>query len=82
MPEQLLPLNWDGGLQNTVPSKTVDIYDIVTNAWTTAQLSEARAHLAGAATGNKIVFGGGKISNGATVKTVDIYDVQTGMWYH
>ena len=45
------------------------------------KLSEARFGLAGAATGNKIVFAGGDNGSGP-VKTVDIYDVQTGMWYH
>ena len=48
---------------NPIPSSTVDIYDVLTNTWSTAQLSEARYGLAAAATGNKIVFAGGVNNN-------------------
>ena len=60
-------------------SKTVDIYDALSNTWTTAQLSEARTSLAGAAAGNKVFFAGGLGGNGAS-KTVDIYDVPSNTW--
>jgi Galactose oxidase, central domain/Kelch motif len=60
-------------------SKTVDIYDALANTWTTAQLSEARTSLAGAAAGNKVFFAGGLGNNGAS-KTVDIYDVSSNTW--
>ncbi len=59
--------------------KAVDIYDVTTHSWTTAQLSEARCELAGAGLHNKIIFAGGELSPG-TSKTVDIYDIQTGTW--
>ncbi len=61
--------------------KSVDVYDANTNTWTSANLSEARDFVAGAAAGNKIVIAGGFNGTDA-VKTVDIYDVQTGVWTH
>ncbi|WP_345954431.1 kelch repeat-containing protein [Mucilaginibacter sp. PAMB04168] len=61
-------------------SKTVDIYNTSTNAWTTAQLSEAREGLAAAAAGNKILFAGGSSETTTYSKTVDIYDVVTNTW--
>src|ERR1700704_3513284 len=48
-----------GGISTGGYSKTIDIYDISSNAWTTTVLSEARGDLAAAAAGNKIVFAGG-----------------------
>ena len=61
-------------------SKTVDIYDVVTNSWSTAHLSEARWILAAAAAGNKILFAGGLNGGGVPSKTVDIYDVSNNTW--
>lgn len=63
-------------------SSRVDIYDITTGAWSTAELSEARSGLYAAAAGNKILFAGGRNSNLASgqSKVVDIYDVSTGAW--
>ena len=43
-----------GGTDNSgFSTRTVDIYDAPSNAWTTAQLSEARLDFAGAAAGKK-----------------------------
>lgn len=61
-------------------SKTVDIYDVATNTWTTAQLPQAKMNLVAAAAGNKIVFGGGLEMAPLASKTVDIYDVTTNTW--
>jgi len=49
-------------------------------AWTTANLSQARYELAGAAAAGKVVFAGGQNLNGVVFNTVDIYDVATGTW--
>lgn len=70
-----------GGL-SPVYYNSVDIYDVSTNTWTTAQLSEARTYLAGAAAGNKIVFAGGDVTGVLTKfsKTVDIYNVSNNAW--
>ena len=60
----------------------VNIYDASTNAWSTAQLSEPRMGLAGAAVGDKVLFGGGfKIfSNPQFSDVVDIYNNSTNTW--
>ena len=48
----------------------------VSGVWTTATLSQARWDLAAAATGTKVMFGGGfSIS-----AVVDIYDTVSGVW--
>ncbi|GAA4733473.1 hypothetical protein GCM10023229_09440 [Flavisolibacter ginsenosidimutans] len=69
-----------GGVVYTHSSR-VDIYDISTNKWSTAELSVARHRIAAVANGNKVFFAGGEISDG-TVPTdvVDIYDVSTNTW--
>lgn len=63
-------------------SSRVDIYDISTGKWSTAELSEARSHPYAAAAGNKILFAGGRKSNlgSGESKVVDIYNVATGTW--
>lgn len=63
-----------------VESARVDIYDVTTGQWTTAQLSVARRRLTATAAGNKILFGGGYGVDGNDPNTVDIYDVTTGQW--
>ena len=42
-----------------VPSAVVDVYNCTTGAWSTAQLSVARAYLAAASVGNVALFAGG-----------------------
>ena len=58
----------------------VDIYDIITQVWTTAELSQARYNIAAVGAGNKIFFAGGMTATGATSTRVDIYDVATNSW--
>jgi hypothetical protein len=43
-------------------SDAVDVYNIVTGAWSTAKLSVARGYLAAASVGNAALFAGGKDS--------------------
>jgi hypothetical protein len=67
-------------------SARVDIYDIVTHSWSTAELKEARSGMAAGVAGNKVLFAGGyhitdPVSGGSTVSDrVDIYDVSTNSW--
>ena len=62
-------------------SSRVDIYDIVTQTWSTAELSVARSLIATVAVGNKIFFGGGERADGTwPTDVVDIYDVATNSW--
>ncbi len=53
----------------------VDIFDVETNVWTTAELSEARSGMAAAVIGNRIFFAGGNQST-----RVDIYDAGANTW--
>jgi len=58
-------------------SSTVDIYDVFTNIWSTAQLSSRRAPVSASAA-NKVVFAGGDDMIGSD--RVDIYDASTNSW--
>jgi hypothetical protein len=61
-------------------STRVDIYDIATNTWSTAELKEARSGMAVAAARNKIFFAGGYNDNGESFKLVDVYDLSSNTW--
>ena len=76
---------------NDVPSSTrIDIYDITTGTWTTAELSAGRFGSGVAVIGNKIFFGGGGVQqnngwgawqySGLGSSAVDIYDASTNLW--
>lgn len=71
-------------------STRVDIYDAATNAWSTAELSQARFGMAAVTAGSKVFFAGGKVGDGVFMwtdtdwgtyyTTVDIYDAATNTW--
>jgi hypothetical protein len=62
-------------------SSRVDIYDILSNTWSNAELCVARDDMAAIALGNKVFFGGGEVGDGTwPVDSVDIYDVTTNTW--
>jgi len=67
---------------NISPSSRVDIYDTLTQTWSTAELSVPRWKIATIAVGNKIFFAGGEYGSGGwrPSKTVDIYNVSTNTW--
>ncbi|MEO7047992.1 MAG: hypothetical protein ABI091_22020 [Ferruginibacter sp.] len=82
-----------GGNLETITADTiplysrVDIYDVVTLKWTTAELSEARCDIGAVVVGNKILFasGGNNWTGGywgyLDLSTrVDIYDIITNTW--
>jgi hypothetical protein len=61
----------------------VDIYDIVTNSWTTVALSDEalRYDFAMTSLGNKVFFAGGWDNwNGIHTSAVDIYDATSNSW--
>ena len=68
-----------GWTDYTTPSSRVDIYDIVTNTWSTAELSLARGSMGVVAYGNKMFFGGGR-NNVSLTSRVDILDISTNLW--
>jgi hypothetical protein len=66
-------------------STRVDIYDMATNTWSTAELKEARIGMAVAAAGNKVLFAGGYYINegtgqGRSSNLIDIYDLSSNTW--
>ncbi len=76
-----------GGTTYTGPSaygsSRVDIFDVVTQAWSVTELSKSRSAMAAVTAGNKIFFAGGRYGDGAFDKlfsTVDIYDVSANTW--
>jgi Kelch motif len=73
-----------GGVSNNnIPTAAVDIFDIASNSWSTAQLSQARAGIATASLGNKIFFAGGSdVSSSVDIvyDNVDIYDATNNTW--
>jgi hypothetical protein len=66
------------------PSATIDIYDVMTDVWTTSQLSIGRTQMATVTAGNKIFFaGGGWYDAGGDIhpsKRIDILDLSTNTW--
>jgi len=63
------------------PVNRVDIWDVATNTWSVAQLSEARCFMVTAVVGNKIIFAGGdKLDGGTHSNQIDIYDVVNNSW--
>jgi hypothetical protein len=65
------------------PSSRVDIYDVTTNTWSTAELSQARLGLAAVAAGNKVYFAGGTGLSGsraAQSSRIDVYDLSADTW--
>src|SRR6516162_1553453 len=63
------------------PSDLVDIYNTVTDSWTTAHLSKPRGvGVFAAALGNKIFIGGGDNTELFGMTTLDIYDTESGTW--
>ncbi|MCB9341317.1 MAG: T9SS type A sorting domain-containing protein [Lewinellaceae bacterium] len=61
-------------------SSVVDIYDLATGEWSTANLSRPRVGMAAAVAGNIAVFAGGQTASGTVTDTMDIYDAATGLW--
>lgn len=71
---------YDDG-DNGNSTDAVDIYDAVTNQWTTAQLSEARHSIAAATIGDKVFFAGGQTGDYIYMSNkVDVYDLSTNSW--
>ncbi len=73
-----------GGYTNTTPglaqnSSHVDIYDMISKTWSTAELSQPRHIMAVVTSGSKIFFAGG-YNNGISSSRVDIYDASTNSW--
>jgi hypothetical protein len=69
------------GYTPTSNVSTVDIYDVVTNLWSTAELSQARSTITTVVLGSKIFFAGGSANTSTGFSSrVDIYDVISNAW--
>ena len=69
--------------QDGEETSRVDIYDIVTQTWATAELSSTKNNVAAVTLGNKIYFAGGHTVSGNSYDlfaTVDIYDASANSW--
>ena len=76
-----------GGAMGTLPivaTTRVDIYDIVSQGWSTAELSAPRWNIATVTAGTKVFFAGGVYyddgDNGISTNVVDVYDAATNQW--
>lgn len=70
-----------GGLEaSNFISTRVDLYDFVSNTWSTAELSKVRQGITAASVGNKIFFAGGGTFDDGEYTRVDIYDASTNSW--
>lgn len=58
----------------------VDVYDIATNSWSAANLSEARTFVHSIVAGDKIFFAGGMKADRTFSNKVDILDMTTNSW--
>jgi hypothetical protein len=66
----------------SVPSSKVDIYDMVTQTWSSFDLPNHGGHVATIAAGDKIFFAGGSATNstGGSSSRVDIYNTADNTW--
>jgi hypothetical protein len=69
-----------GGRNSTGHVSRVDIYDISSQSWSTAELSSARIHIKAIACGNKVFFAGGDGEGDENSSRIDIYDLTTQLW--
>ena len=72
-------LTYEGQTGSEIVRQVVDIYNVKTGTWTTANLSQPRIFIASAVAGDKVIFAGGQDGTEPS-KVVDIYDTTTGMW--
>jgi hypothetical protein len=69
-----------GGYKDVGPSTRIDIYDITTQVWSTAELSVPGFDIKAVTCGNKIFLVGGEYDYGSPSRFVDVYDVTTNTW--
>jgi hypothetical protein len=71
------------GLGYHTYANAVDLYNVTSGTWSTAQLSAARSLLAATSVGNVAIFAGGLFaadSNNVVSNVVDLYNVVSGTW--
>jgi N-acetylneuraminic acid mutarotase len=81
--DKVLFAGGDGGFTGPGRERRVDIYNLTTNSWSTAQLSEPKQGPTAVTANGKIFFAGGHTHNNATYfvsDKIDIYDNATNTW--
>jgi PKD domain/Kelch motif len=58
---------------------TVEVYDLVTSSWSTAQLSQGRGDISAVTINNKVYFAGGSTASAGSA-IIDIYDNTANSW--
>jgi len=69
-----------GGFDSSGVTKRVDIYNFTTGMWSVDSLSVARAWVAVATLGDKMLIAGGATHDAVQSNVVDIYDAAAGAW--
>ena len=70
-----------GGRNSTGNISRVDIYDVSSQSWSTAELSLARSGIKAIACGNNVLFASGYCDPGYSYSSrIDIYDLTTQSW--
>jgi hypothetical protein len=68
-----------GGSNGGINFSRVDIFNLTTLTWSTAELSLPRTYISAVACASKVFFAGGFSSSGPSSR-VDIYDIATQSW--
>ena len=68
-----------GGSNGGITLSKVEIFNLNTQTWSTAELSLPRTEISAVACANKVFFAGGTSSSGPSSR-VDIYDIATQSW--
>jgi hypothetical protein len=69
-----LGITYKGDIDNITSFDRIDIYDVISNNWSIATLSQTRAILVAATSFNQIIFGGGQFGV-QTSNFVDIFQI-------
>ena len=63
------------------PNSRVDIYNVTSDTWTTANLSQPRARLTATSVGNAAFFADGSLEGSSSASDrVDIYNLTSNTW--
>ena len=71
-----------GATSGLMPSSVINLYDRITDTWSTQALSQSRALVGVSATNKHVFFAGGvdPRPTGTSLEIVDIYDRSTNSW--
>jgi len=70
----------DGNTSLSDDTPLVDIYDVVSQTWSKANLTIGKKKFAATSVGSKAIFAGGYLSHRGSLASVDIFDGMSGRW--